>query len=137
MNLNFKKRKKKGPMGVVKVITWLLREEHQLPWVIYVCISPSGVQNLSAIEFIFDWIKFKFNYKKKEMQIDTKKYCKFSYDYGFEKKLLKEIESKKHFLFLFTCKWGKHILAWNHCSKIWLIKPKVTVPKLGPMNHCH
>jgi hypothetical protein len=49
MNLNLKK--KKGPMGVVEVITWLLREEHQLPWVICVRISPSGVQNLSAIEF--------------------------------------------------------------------------------------
>jgi hypothetical protein len=24
-------------MGVVEVITWLLREEHQLPWVIYIC----------------------------------------------------------------------------------------------------
>ncbi len=40
-------------MGVVEVITWLLREEHQLPWVIYICISPSGVQNLTAIEFIY------------------------------------------------------------------------------------
>jgi hypothetical protein len=54
-------------MGVVEVITWLLREEHQLPWVIYVCISPSGVQNLSAIEFpkIFFCLKifFKVNGK--------------------------------------------------------------------------
>jgi len=42
-----------------------------------------------------------------------------------KKKLLKEIELKKHFPVLFTWELGKYILAWNHCSKIWLINLKL------------
>jgi hypothetical protein len=49
------------------------------------------------------------------MQIDTKNIENLIMTMVLKKKFWKEIESKKHFPFLFTWELGKHILAWNHC----------------------
>jgi hypothetical protein len=61
------------------------------------------------------------------------------HDYGVDLFFWKEVDLKKSFPFHFSCQSTKRIsIDFSlELSMKWFMEPKVVLPKLIPINHCH